>query len=89
MGEGWKTNWVDTKWTTKLGSWPPDIPVHRVEAKAGECIIFSEKLKHGTIPWSGAGERRTLFYKYVRLALSRFVDLSALPLPCAGSNATS
>ena len=26
-------------------------------------IIFSEKLKHGTCPWEGKGERRTLFYK--------------------------
>ena len=31
----------------------------------GDCILFSEKLKHGTIPWAGSGERRTLFYKYV------------------------
>jgi hypothetical protein len=28
-------------------------------------ILFTEKLKHGTIPWAGSGERRTLFYKYV------------------------
>ena len=39
--------------------------VHHVEAKAGDCILFTEKLKHGTIPWSGKNERRTLFYKYV------------------------
>lgn len=65
LDKGWNTNWVDTKWTQKLASWPADIPVHRVEAKAGACIVFSEKLKHGTIPWSGAGQRRTLFYKYV------------------------
>jgi len=41
------------------------VPVHRVFAKAGDCILFTEKLKHGTIPWAGNGERRTLFYKYV------------------------
>ena len=43
--------------------------MHRVEAKAGDCILFSEKLKHGTIPWSGSCERRTLFYKYVPFGL--------------------
>jgi hypothetical protein len=31
----------------------------------GNCILFTEKLVHGTIPWSGKNERRTLFYKYV------------------------
>ena len=31
--------------------------------------MFSEKLKHGTIPWSGSDERRTLFYKYVPFGL--------------------
>ena len=31
--------------------------------------MFSEKLKHGTIPWAGRGERRTLFYKYVPFGL--------------------
>jgi hypothetical protein len=61
----WKRNWVDTEWTSQLSSWNEDVPVHRVEAKAGDCILFTEKLKHGTIPWAGSGERRTLFYKYV------------------------
>ena len=55
-----------------MNAWPVDVPVHRVadEAgpggiKAGDCIIFSERTKHGTLPWLGKGERRTLFYKYV------------------------
>jgi len=61
----WRWNWCDTDWTSKLPNWDVDVPVQRVEAKAGDCILFSEKLKHGTIPWSGRGERRTLFYKYV------------------------
>lgn len=61
----WRSNWVDTEWTSQLPNWDQDVPVHRVEAKAGDCILFTEKLKHGTIPWSGKGERRTLFYKYV------------------------
>lgn len=61
----WRWNWCDTKWTSQLPNWDQDVPVHRVEAKTGDCILFSEKLKHGTIPWAGLGERRTLFYKYV------------------------
>jgi ectoine hydroxylase-related dioxygenase (phytanoyl-CoA dioxygenase family) len=61
----WRANWVDTEWTSQLPNWNQDVPVHRVEAKGGDCILFTEKLKHGTIPWSGSDERRTLFYKYV------------------------
>ena len=61
----WKRNWCDTEWTSQLPNWPQDLPVHRVEAKAGDCILFTEKLTHGTIPWAGSSERRTLFYKYV------------------------
>ena len=65
----WRWNWCDTQWTSQLANWDQDIPVHRVEAKAGDCILFSEKLKHGTIPWAGSQERRTLFYKYVPFGL--------------------
>ena len=61
----WRSNWCKTEWTSRLPNWPDDVPVHHVEAKAGDCILFTEKLKHGTIPWSGNNERRTLFYKYV------------------------
>jgi len=68
LDQGWGANFVDTPHTHKLPSWPDDIPVHRVADEAGglaagDCIIFSEKLKHATLPWLGAGERRTLFYK--------------------------
>jgi len=65
MDGDWKRNWVNTEWTSQLENWDQDVPVHRVEAKAGDCILFTEKLTHGTIPWAGRGERRTLFYKYV------------------------
>jgi hypothetical protein len=27
-------------------------------------VIFTEAMTHGTLPWRGAGERRTLFFKY-------------------------
>ncbi|MEO1559957.1 MAG: phytanoyl-CoA dioxygenase family protein [Cyanobacteria bacterium J06632_19] len=42
---------------------PQDI-VKSVAVKAGSAIIFTEALSHGTLPWQGKNERRTLFYKY-------------------------
>jgi hypothetical protein len=41
-----------------------------VTGPAGTAIIFTEALTHGTLPWHGAGERRTLFYKYSPHAVS-------------------
>ena len=44
-----------------------DIPpcVDRVNAEAGDAIIFTEACAHGTVPWKNGGrERRTIFYKY-------------------------
>ena len=38
--------------------------VTSVTVKAGSAIIFTEALTHGTLPWQGKNERRTLFYKY-------------------------
>jgi ectoine hydroxylase-related dioxygenase (phytanoyl-CoA dioxygenase family) len=35
-----------------------------VPAPAGSAIIFTEALTHGTLPWRGGHQRRTLFYKY-------------------------
>ncbi|MBD0300676.1 MAG: mitomycin antibiotics/polyketide fumonisin biosynthesis protein, partial [Tolypothrix sp. T3-bin4] len=35
-----------------------------VTVKAGSAVIFTEALTHGTLPWKGKNERRTLFYKY-------------------------
>jgi hypothetical protein len=65
MAEGWRFNFVDTPWTSQQEGWPTDVELHRLEGAAGDCIIFSEKCKHGTIPWSSqTSERRTLFYKY-------------------------
>ena len=31
---------------------------------AGDVVVFSEALIHGTLPWEGHEERRTLVYKY-------------------------
>ncbi|MAF10912.1 mitomycin antibiotics/polyketide fumonisin biosynthesis protein [Candidatus Poribacteria bacterium] len=44
--------------------------VDRVTGPAGSAVIFTEALIHGTLPWNGADERRTLFYKYSPHALS-------------------
>jgi hypothetical protein len=38
--------------------------VRAVTGPAGTAIIFTEAMTHGTLPWRGAGERRTLFFKY-------------------------
>jgi len=39
-------------------------PVVHVPLKAGDVVIFTEAVTHGSIPWSGAYERRALLYKY-------------------------
>jgi len=38
--------------------------VRAVTGPAGTAIIFTEAMTHGTLPWRGAGERRTMFLKY-------------------------
>ena len=38
--------------------------VERVTGPAGTAILFTEALTHGTLPWAGADERRTIFFKY-------------------------
>jgi ectoine hydroxylase-related dioxygenase (phytanoyl-CoA dioxygenase family) len=38
--------------------------VTRVTSPAGTAILFTEALTHGTLPWRGKSERRTVFYKY-------------------------
>lgn len=42
----------------------PTPIVRQVPAKAGDCILFTEALTHGTLPWTASHCRRTLFYKY-------------------------
>jgi hypothetical protein len=45
-GEAWRTQWVDSKWSRKHPGWDDEtgVPVHRVEGKAGDCILFTEKM---------------------------------------------
>lgn len=38
--------------------------VRQVEAEAGDVIIFTEALMHGTMAWTASHERRSLLFKY-------------------------
>lgn len=44
--------------------------VTRVTGPAGTCILFTEALTHGTLPWTANHERRTVFYKYSPASMS-------------------
>ncbi len=60
---------------------PPGC-VRAVPAPAGSAVIFTEALTHGTMPWRGSGERRTLFYKYSPPSISwsaRYYDAGRFP----------
>ena len=46
--------------------------------KAGAALIFTEALTHGTLPWQGAHERRTLLYRY---AAGAFVNARGMNNP--------
>ena len=46
--------------------------------KAGSALIFTEALTHGTLPWQGAHERRTLLYRY---AAGAFVNARGMNNP--------
>ena len=50
----------------KISKTQDEIPecVDRVAVNAGDAIIFTEACAHGTVPWEGKGERRTIFFKY-------------------------
>jgi hypothetical protein len=50
-----------------------------VTGPAGTAVLFTEALTHGTLPWTGKNERRTLFFKYSPPAISwhaQFYDAS-------------
>lgn len=61
LPDGWRTS------DTQEGIAPV---VDRVTANAGDAIIFTEACAHGTVPWKGPGERRTIFYKYTPHAVA-------------------
>ena len=51
-------------WRTSMTQEEMPECVERVQAQAGDAIIFTEACAHGTVPWKGDRERRTIFYKY-------------------------
>jgi ectoine hydroxylase-related dioxygenase (phytanoyl-CoA dioxygenase family) len=40
------------------------FPVVHLPMKAGDAVIFTEAVTHGSIPWTGRHERRAVLYKY-------------------------
>ena len=44
--------------------------VLELNGKAGDAVIFTETLTHGTLPWTAAHERRALLYKFSPAMLS-------------------
>ena len=38
--------------------------VLEVNGKAGDAVIFTETLTHGTLPWTADHERRAVLYKF-------------------------
>jgi hypothetical protein len=72
LPEDWKELEVD----------PPRPFVTPVTGPAGTAIVFTEAMSHGTLPWRGAGERRTVFLKYNPHPIAwsaRFYDRSRFP----------
>jgi ectoine hydroxylase-related dioxygenase (phytanoyl-CoA dioxygenase family) len=60
----------------------PHDCVRAVSGPAGTAILFTEALVHGTLPWRGDHERRTLFYKYSPAAIAwsrRYYDPDEFP----------
>lgn len=42
----------------------PENIVRSVPVKAGDALLFTEALTHGTLPWTWPFQRRVLFYRY-------------------------
>lgn len=38
--------------------------VRQIPVRAGSAVLFTEALVHGTLPWTGTSERRTVFARY-------------------------
>jgi hypothetical protein len=41
--------------------------------KAGDVLFFAETATHGTLPWKGKGQRRSILFKYASRAAARAV----------------
>ena len=44
--EKWRTEWTDSPWTFKHPDWDPEVPAHRVEGQAGDCILCAATQLH-------------------------------------------
>ncbi len=47
--------------------------VYQPAMRAGDVLFFAETMTHGTLPWQGEGERRSVLYKYASRAAARAV----------------
>jgi len=47
--------------------------------KAGDVLFFCETATHGTLPWKGGSQRRSLLYKYAERAAARCVGRHFTP----------
>jgi hypothetical protein len=60
-------------------------PIARaVTGPAGSAVVFTEALSHGTLPWHGQHERRTVFFKFNAFCTAfsgRYLDQAAMPWP--------
>ena len=50
--------------------------VQEIHVQAGDAVIFTEACTHGTLPWQGDHQRRTLIYRYTpgHMAFGRQAD---------------
>lgn len=53
--------------------------VYQPEMKAGDVLFFAETMTHGTLPWKGKEERRSVLYKYASRAAARAVGKHFTP----------
>ena len=54
--------------------------VYQPAMRAGDVLFFAETMTHGTLPWQGEGERRSVLYKYASRAAARAVGKYFTPL---------
>ena len=47
--------------------------VYQPVMRAGDVLFFAETMTHGTLPWNGERERRSVLYKYASRAAARAV----------------
>ena len=49
------------------------------QMKAGDVLFFAETATHGTLPWTGQGQRRSVLYKYASHGAARAVGRHFTP----------